>query len=75
MLCSAITEYAQEHMGPTIGILLFGSMLALVYNVILFLTIKTLTGVTMNVMGNVKIIFLLLMSRLTLGELAGAYAA
>jgi len=67
---SLITEYAQQNMGSTMGILLFGSMLALVYNVILFLTIKTLTGVTMNVMGNVKIIFLLLMSRLTLGELS-----
>jgi hypothetical protein len=73
-LRSLITEYAQQNMGSTMGILLFGSMLALVYNVILFLTIKTLTGVTMNVMGNVKIIFLLLMSRLTLGELSGAHA-
>lgn len=66
---SAITEYAAMKPWPTAGILGFGSLLALVYNVILFLTIKTLTGVTMNVMGNVKIIFLLLMSRLTLGEL------
>jgi drug/metabolite transporter (DMT)-like permease len=74
VLRSLITEYAHQDMQATMGILLFGSMLALVYNVILFLTIKTLTGVTMNVMGNIKIIFLLLMSRLTLGELSGAHA-
>jgi hypothetical protein len=58
-------------MGPAVGILLGGSMLALLYNIVLFLTIKTLSGVTMNVMGNIKIIFLLLMSRVVLGELAG----
>lgn len=66
---SALIEYAKENPLPTLGILGFGSLLALVYNIILFLTIKTLTGVTMNVMGNVKIIFLLGMSRLTLNEL------
>mmetsp|Transcript_2420 Transcript_2420/g.4947 ORF Transcript_2420/g.4947 Transcript_2420/m.4947 type:complete len:342 (-) Transcript_2420:152-1177(-) len=67
---SAITEYAQTNMGPTLGILFGGAMLALVYNIVLFLTIKTLSGVTMNVMGNIKIIFLLLMSRVVLGELS-----
>eukprot|EP00242_Pyramimonas_sp_CCMP2087_P004896 CAMPEP_0198214392 /NCGR_PEP_ID=MMETSP1445-20131203/41112_1 /TAXON_ID=36898 /ORGANISM="Pyramimonas sp., Strain CCMP2087" /LENGTH=237 /DNA_ID=CAMNT_0043889579 /DNA_START=612 /DNA_END=1325 /DNA_ORIENTATION=- len=67
---SAVSEYAVTNMGPTVGILLGGSMLALTYNIVLFLTIKTLSGVTMNVMGNIKIIFLLLMSRVVLGELA-----
>jgi len=67
---SDITKYAVQNPLPTLGILGFGSMLALVYNVILFLTIKTLTGVTMNVMGNVKIILLLVMSRVALGELS-----
>mmetsp|Transcript_22725 Transcript_22725/g.31686 ORF Transcript_22725/g.31686 Transcript_22725/m.31686 type:complete len:337 (-) Transcript_22725:240-1250(-) len=70
MEASDLVEYAATNMKATIGILGFGSMLALVYNIVLFLTIKTLTGVTMNVMGNVKIIFLLFMSRVVLGELA-----
>eukprot|EP00854_Cymbomonas_tetramitiformis_P008185 gene8185-9718_t len=63
-------EYFERASGETYMILLGGSTLALCYNYILFLTIQTLSGVTMNVMGNVKIILLLFLSRVFLGELA-----
>eukprot|EP00239_Pterosperma_sp_CCMP1384_P001180 CAMPEP_0197846864 /NCGR_PEP_ID=MMETSP1438-20131217/4667_1 /TAXON_ID=1461541 /ORGANISM="Pterosperma sp., Strain CCMP1384" /LENGTH=261 /DNA_ID=CAMNT_0043458641 /DNA_START=391 /DNA_END=1176 /DNA_ORIENTATION=+ len=65
-----LMTYLSEKFVDGTGILLGGSCLALIYNIVLFMTIKTLTGVTMNVMGNVKIILLLFLSRVVLGELS-----
>jgi len=53
----------------TIGFLLGGCMVAVVYNVVLFQSIHTLSSVGTAILGNVKIVCLLFLSSLMLGEL------
>jgi len=60
--------------GATIGFLLGSCMVAVVYNVVLFQSIHTLSSVGTAILGNVKIVCLLFLSSLILGEL-GAWSA
>jgi hypothetical protein len=53
----------------TIGFLLGSCMVAVVYNVVLFQSVRTLSSVGTAILGNVKIVCLLYLSALLLGEL------
>merc|ERR1712118_292971 len=54
----------------SIGFLLGSCMIAVVYNVVLFQSVRTLSSVGTAILGNVKIVCLLFLSSLLLGELA-----
>mmetsp|Transcript_5731 Transcript_5731/g.12489 ORF Transcript_5731/g.12489 Transcript_5731/m.12489 type:complete len:323 (-) Transcript_5731:532-1500(-) len=58
----------------TFGFLLGSCMVAVVYNVVLFQSVHTLSSVGTAILGNVKIVCLLFLSSLLLGEL-GAWSA
>ena len=58
----------------TIGFLACSCCVALVYNVVLFQSVRTLSSVGTAILGNVKIVLLLVLSSLLLGEL-GAWMA
>lgn len=49
--------------------LLGGCVMAVMYNVVFFQCLQTISSVGTSVMGNVKIVFLILLSAVTLGEL------
>jgi len=53
----------------TIGFLLGSCCIAVVYNVVLFQSVRTLSSVGTAILGNVKIVCLLFLSSLLLGEL------
>jgi len=58
----------------TCGFLLGSCMVAVVYNVVLFQSVHTLSSVGTAILGNVKIVCLLFLSSILLGEL-GAWSA
>lgn len=60
-----------ERPGVTIGFLLGSCCVAVVYNVVLFQAVRTLSSVGTAILGNVKIVMLLFLSSLLLGELGG----
>ena len=60
--------------GATVGFLLGSCCVAVVYNVVLFQSIHTLSSVGTAILGNVKIVCLLFLSSLLLGEL-GTWSA
>ena len=60
--------------GAAIGFLLGSCCVAVVYNVVLFQSIHTLSSVGTAILGNVKIVCLLFLSSLLLGEL-GSWSA
>jgi len=55
----------------TVGFLLGSCCVAVVYNVVLFQSVHTLSSVGTAILGNVKIVCLLFLSSLILGELKG----
>merc|ERR1712060_242082 len=55
--------------GASIGFLLGSCMIAVIYNVVLFQSVRTLSSVGTAILGNVKIVCLLFLSSLLLGEL------
>jgi drug/metabolite transporter (DMT)-like permease len=55
----------------TVGFLLGSCCVAVVYNVVLFQSVRTLSSVGTAILGNVKIVLLLFLSSLLLGELGG----
>jgi len=57
--------------GATLGFLLGSCCVAVVYNVVLFQSVRTLSSVGTAILGNVKIVCLLFLSSLLLGELGG----
>jgi len=57
--------------GATIGFLLGSCCVAVVYNVVLFQSVRTLSSVGTAILGNVKIVMLLFLSSLLLHELGG----
>merc|ERR1712159_44323 len=57
--------------GATVGFLLCSCCVAVVYNVVLFQSLHTLSSVGTAILGNVKIVCLLFLSSLLLGELKG----
>merc|ERR1719198_1495781 len=63
-----------ERPGATIGFLLGSCCIAVVYNVVLFQSVRTLSSVGTAILGNVKIVCLLFLSSILLGEL-GAWSA
>merc|ERR1719174_650338 len=54
----------------TVGFLLGSCCIAVVYNVVLFQSVRTLSSVGTALLGNVKIVLLLFLSSLLLGELS-----
>ena len=57
--------------GATVGFLLGSCCVAVVYNVVLFQSVRTLSSVGTAILGNVKIVCLLFLSSMLLGELGG----
>jgi len=55
----------------TVGFLLGSCCVAVVYNVVLFQSVRTLSSVGTAILGNVKIVVLLFLSSVLLGELGG----
>merc|ERR1711988_1386093 len=55
----------------TVGFLLGSCCVAVVYNVVLFQSVRTLSSVGTAILGNVKIVCLLFLSSALLGELGG----
>jgi len=53
----------------TVGFLLGSCCVAVVYNVVLFQSVRTLSSVGTAILGNVKIVVLLVLSSMLLGEL------
>ena len=64
-------ESLAEKPTATIGFLLGSCCVAVVYNVVLFQSVRTLSSVGTAILGNVKIVLLLFLSSLLLGELGG----
>merc|ERR1712070_726984 len=58
-----------ERPTATLGFLLSSCCIAVVYNVVLFQAVRTLSSVGTAVLGNVKIVCLLMLSSVILGEL------
>jgi len=55
----------------SIGFLLGSCCVAVVYNVVLFQSVRTLSSVGTAILGNVKIVMLLFLSSILLGEIGG----
>lgn len=55
------------------AVLVLGSCLALVYNLFLFHMIQVLKGVTMNILGNVKVVIIITASHYLFGDVLDAY--
>merc|ERR1712216_976762 len=66
-----LAESLMSRPGATIGFLLGSCCVAVVYNVVLFQSVRTLSSVGTAILGNVKIVKLLFLSSLFLGELGG----
>lgn len=62
-------EYSQGQSTRVAGIILIGSINALCYNVVHYLMIQMTSAVTTTVLGEVKIVGLLLLSIWLLGKL------
>jgi hypothetical protein len=54
-------------------VMLAGSCLALVYNLFLFHLIQVLKGVTTNILGNVKVVLIIMMSHYLFGDILDWY--
>ena len=67
---SRFMRYSQGQSMVVTGIMLVGSINALSYNVVHYLMIQMTSAVTTTVLGEVKIIGLMVLSVLLLGELA-----
>merc|ERR1719482_2310334 len=65
-----LAESLSSRPGATIGFLLGSCCVAVVYNVVLFQSVRTLSSVGTAILGNVKIVLLLFLSSLLLGELS-----
>merc|ERR1719331_2936927 len=68
---SIFAQSLSERPGATIGFLLGSCCVAVVYNVVLFQSVRTLSSVGTAILGNVKIVMLLFLSSLLLSELGG----
>ena len=68
---TVLEESASAKPTATIGFLLGSCCVAVVYNVVLFQAVRTLSSVGTAILGNVKIVLLLFLSSLILGELGG----
>lgn len=66
---SAFAGFAAKHPGVTAAVLIGTCVLAVLYNVVLFQTIRRLSAVGSAVLGNVKVVVLLLLSSLLMGEM------
>merc|ERR550514_2354333 len=66
-----LAESLMSRPGATIGFLLGSCCVAVVYNVVLFQSVRTLSSVGTAILGNVKIVPLLFLSSALLGELGG----
>merc|ERR1711988_327257 len=64
-------EKLAETPGAVFGFLFGSCCVAVVYNVVLFQSVRTLSSVGTAILGNVKIVLLLFLSSLLLGELGG----
>ena len=63
--------FAHDHMKATVGILLGGCCIAVVYNVVLMQAVRSFSSVGTAVLGNSRTVLLIFMSSLILGELDG----
>ena len=61
-------EYSQGQSVKVAGIILIGSINALCYNVVHYLMIQMTSAVTTTVLGEIKIVGLLLLSIMLLGK-------
>merc|ERR1719408_1227376 len=68
---SIFGESLSTRPGATLGFLLGSCCVAVVYNVVLFQSVRTLSSVGTAILGNVKIVLLLFLSSFLLGELGG----
>ena len=68
---SIFVESLSSRPTATIGFLLGSCCVAVVYNVVLFQSVRTLSSVGTAILGNVKIVILLFLSSLLLHELGG----
>ena len=68
---TVLAESISEKPGATVGFLLGSCCVAVVYNVVLFQSVRTLSSVGTAILGNVKIVLLLFLSSFLLGELGG----
>jgi drug/metabolite transporter (DMT)-like permease len=68
---SVFAESLSQRPMATVGFLLGSCCVAVVYNVVLFQAVRTLSSVGTAILGNVKIVLLLFLSSLLLGELGG----
>jgi len=66
---AAFVEYARAKLGAVALVLAGTCSMAVVYNVVLFQTIARLGSIGSSVLGNVKVVVLLLLSQLLLGEM------
>ncbi|KAJ1619654.1 hypothetical protein T492DRAFT_1084070 [Pavlovales sp. CCMP2436] len=67
---SAAAHFFTLRPGISVFILVGGSVLAVLYNVVLFQTLRTFSAVGAAVLGNAKVILLLIIAHLLLGEVS-----
>ena len=63
-------QATQDKPVEVIGFLLGGCLMAVMYNVVFFQCLQTISSVGTSIMGNVKIVLLIMLSAMLLGELA-----
>jgi len=68
---TVLAESLSSRPGATIGFLFGSCCVAVVYNVVLFQSVRTLSSVGTAILGNVKIVMLLFLSSILLGEIGG----
>merc|ERR1719399_2575658 len=66
---NGLYRFYKHKPGPTIGIMLGGCCLALMYNVVLMQSVRTFSSVGTAVLGNFRTVLLIFLSALLLGEL------
>jgi len=64
-----LVKHCLAHPGPSLAIVLGSCVLAVVYNVVVFQTIRGLSSVGSAVLGNVKVVVILLVSAVWMGEM------
>ena len=70
MESGVVAEALTRKPSQALGFLLGSTVLAVMYNVVLFQALRTLSSVGTTVLGNVKIVLLLLLTAMVLGELS-----
>lgn len=65
----AVAEYARSRADIALAVLVGTCFLAVVYNVVLYQTIRRLSAIGSAVLGNVKVVVLLLLSSFVMGEM------